>query len=101
MLRVHGFCQLSEQLIARAAAASIPETLDRIQLVPAPLARPTITTTTPNDSATRKVSIPLVKLFKYPTDESDGVAALLNRLDYFWKGGIMNLEKRWMDMKFC
>ena len=32
----------------------------------------------------------LEKHFKYPTNESDGAAALLNGLDYFWKGGITN-----------
>jgi hypothetical protein len=95
------FDQLSEHLIAGAAAANGDKDIgddDDDELPPTASVRPPLTITIPPlNSATlsnqatqvKKTSIPLQILFKYPTDTdppSDG-------MNSFWKGGIQNLEK--------
>ena len=91
------FSELSEQLIASAAAASHDKDVgddnddEFPPIPPLTITIPPLSSTTLSNQATRvkKTSIPLEVLFEYPTD-ADPPAEGLNS---FWKGGIENLEK--------
>ena len=98
------FCQLSDQLIASATAADLPEesndkddSTTQAPLVPLPV-RPSTITVPPSTSTclqtqstlALKISIPLEKLFVYPTETEMESSCVLGS---FWNGGMKNLER--------
>lgn len=99
------FDELSNSLIAGANTANqileddTDTELDDFPLNPLPAPNPpSLTIILPHttlplasgSTTVRRVLIPLKKLFVYPTEEN---VAPSNGIDYFWQGGIQNLQK--------
>ncbi|KAF8165802.1 hypothetical protein B0H34DRAFT_763223 [Crassisporium funariophilum] len=94
------FCQLSEQLIAGAIAENMSDDDDLPAVASFPiLPPPVLPTITIPPSSTRlpaqvttvqKISIPLEKLFKYPTGFNHEEVSI-QAMSFFWNGGIENL----------